>query len=90
MIHELTKSRLPISIFAFFPLSTSIAINIGIGNPINTAKNTKAGLISPVASVIAPTIAGPNTLLPLSVTAYRAKKAASLPSGTNSPNSERQ
>jgi hypothetical protein len=54
---------------SFFPLSTLTRNMSGMGRPISTARNQNAGRMSPVASVIAPTIAGPKTLLPLSVIA---------------------
>lgn len=57
---------------SLLPRSTfTIDIN-GTGSPIKIARKKNAGRISPVMSVMAPTIKGPNTLLPLSVTAYKA------------------
>ncbi|KAA8574005.1 hypothetical protein EYC84_005542 [Monilinia fructicola] len=64
----LDNLRQPGALF-FPPLSTLTKYINGAGSPTRRAKNQKAGLISPVRSTIAPTIAGPNTLDPLSVIA---------------------
>lgn len=61
-----SSARLSLSCF---PRSTSTRYINGNGSAIKAAKKKNAGLISPVASVIAPTTAGPNTLDPLSVMA---------------------
>lgn len=69
--------RLPSNSTAIFrasalPRSTSTRSIKGSGRKMSTARKTNAGRISPYRSVMAPTIAGPNMLEPLSVIAYRA------------------
>ena len=71
------------------PFSTSNRHKSGAGSTTNTARKMKAGRIVPAWSTIQPTRAGPKALLPLSVTAYNAKNAASLPSGINGAYTDR-